>query len=487
MRRGLLITGLGPGGVDQAPVNLLPKLQEAGVVYLRTKHHPIVSWLVSEGVGFQTFDDYYEQADNFDVVYQNIADTITKAAAEDYVVYAVPGHPLVAEETTRLIMAQAEKSGVPVAINPAMSFLDALFATLNLDPATGLAVFDALALGRLRALPNTGLILTQVYCRLVAGDVKVKLMDHYPDEQAVWVVRAAGVPSLERVEKHPLYMLDRLDWLDHLTTLYVPPVQDVRQIESFDALVDIMQTLRGPQGCPWDQEQTHASLSRYLLEEAYEVVEAIEQNDMDNLCEELGDLLLQIVFNAQIAKETGKFDINQVVAGICEKMIRRHPHVFAQGQAGSAEEVADNWEVIKQKEKSQKPEDTNLLAVPKNLPALLQADRVQDKASRFGFDWPDYYGALQKLEEELQELEQAIQEADEEHISEELGDVLFSVVNLARFFDVDAESALRKTINKFSRRFRTVAENCQLSGSAPTKTPLEQMNKWWEVAKKLNK
>lgn len=248
-------------------------------------------------------------------------------------------------------------------------------------------------------------------------------------------------------------------------------------------LIQIMARLRGENGCPWDLEQDHDSLKRYLLEEAYEVLDAIERRNDVDLCDELGDLLLQVVFHAQIATEQGRFTIDDVVSGINAKMIRRHPHIFGQAQAEDSAQVLSMWEAIKAQERASdgpKAEKRGLMKVNQNLPALMMAQKVQEKASRVGFDWPDITGPKEKLQEELVELQSA---ATQEERVDEFGDVLFAMVNLARFLQVDAEEALRHTIKKFIARFAYIEQHMEEQGLHWGEATLEQLDQLWNEAK----
>ena len=243
-------------------------------------------------------------------------------------------------------------------------------------------------------------------------------------------------------------------------------------------LADIMARLRNPVGgCPWDLEQNFASIAPYTIEEAYEVADAIERNDMDSLKDELGDLLLQVVFHSQMASELGSFHLQDVIDGICEKMVRRHPHVFGDTAVGSPHAVVMNWENIKAEERSNKEDDSALAGVALALPALLRAQKIQKRAARTGFDWPDINGAKAKIFEEIQEVEAAI---TAEHKQEELGDLLFAVVNMSRFLDVDAEAALKTATAKFERRFRTMEEE---AGDAFVGLALQEKEALWQQAK----
>ncbi|MBI2882461.1 MAG: nucleoside triphosphate pyrophosphohydrolase [Candidatus Methylomirabilis oxyfera] len=257
----------------------------------------------------------------------------------------------------------------------------------------------------------------------------------------------------------------------------------------FEALVRIMERLRADDGCPWDREQTRQTLKPFLIEEAYEVVEAIDEGDPKQLMEELGDLLFQVVFHAQVAAERREFTIGQVLAATAEKMVRRHPHVFGDGTASTAREVLEQWEELKRKERNAAATApiSALDGVPRELPGLLRAQRLQDKAARVGFDWPDISGVTAKVEEELGELRKAMRSAAPEEIEEELGDVLFSLVNLARFLNVSAEEALRKSTTRFTTRFQYMEAALQRDGRRLGEVDLEEMEQLWQQAKSANR
>ena len=475
------ILGLGPGSVDDLTIKTIETLKNSNKNFLRTYKHPNVEYIKSLGIKFETFDNFYDEGESFDEVYERIAGRIVD---EDDCVYAVPGHPLVAERSVELILKYAEEKGIEVEIIPALSFIDAIINTLRIDPSNGFKLIDGFMLNKHRPDLSIGNVITQVYSRFIASEIKIQLMDYYDDEQEVYVIRAAGVKELERIERVKLYEIDRLDFIDYLTTLYIPPV-DEKKKSSFEDLVEILYVLRSPNGCPWDREQTHDSLKRYMLEECYEIIEAIENKDYDALCEELGDLLLQIVFHSQIAKENEYFDISDVVDGIVKKMIRRHPHVFEDKKAETADEVLDIWEKNKMKEKNVESYTENLKNVPMAMPALLRSLKVQEKAAEVGFDWDDVEGAIAKVKEELDEVLDAYKTQKNGKILEEIGDLLFAVVNVARFLKVEPELALTKTTNKFITRFEYIEKNAYKFGKAIQELTLEEMDKLWEESKKF--
>ncbi len=263
-------------------------------------------------------------------------------------------------------------------------------------------------------------------------------------------------------------------------------IQAMENQSQMEKLLAIMAELRSESGCPWDRKQTMESLKPFVIEEAYEVVEAIDGGDARKVCEELGDLLLQIVFQAQIANEAGAFSFEDVVAAINDKLLRRHPHVFGEEKADNAEEVLHRWEQIKQSENGWERRSI-LQGVPKDLPALLKAHRLQDRAARVGFDWEHLSQVLEKVEEELDEFRKALQEKHGEQIEDEFGDVLFALVNLSRFIKVSPEDALRKTISRFISRFQHIEEYAFREGIELHSLSLQEMDRLWNEAKELEK
>lgn len=255
--------------------------------------------------------------------------------------------------------------------------------------------------------------------------------------------------------------------------------------ETYDVndLRDIVRLLRAPEGCPWDREQSHDSIKRNFLEEAYEVVEAIEQESAEHLKEELGDVLLQVVFHSCIEEELNRFDLNAVADGVCKKLIFRHPHVFSDTKVSGSEEVSENWEELKKKEKQHQSTADAVDSVARSLPSLWRAEKIQKKAAKVGFDWDDVSGALEKVTEESLELAQAIEEGS--NIQEELGDLLFAAVNVARFVKVDPEQALHEASDKFAKRFRKAEELATAQGNDMSQMTLEQLDELWNKAKLL--
>jgi len=251
----------------------------------------------------------------------------------------------------------------------------------------------------------------------------------------------------------------------------------------FEKLLYIMEKLRGPDGCPWDKKQDLYSLKPYIIEEAYEVVEALEKDDMGLLKEELGDLLLQVIFQSQIGKEKELFDINDVIKGIVAKLIRRHPHVFGEEKIETASEVKKTWEEIKKKERINKKESSILDGVSKVQPSLNQAFEIQQKAAEVGFDWKEIDDVILKIEEEIEELKEVVHNKEKDRIEDELGDLLFAVVNLSRFKNINPEIALLRTINKFKKRFDYIEDMVEKNNEDIKQLSLEELDNYWNEAK----
>jgi tetrapyrrole methylase family protein / MazG family protein len=481
----IYIFGLGAGDIEQLPLGVYRKLKTASPLFLRTKEHPVAKELQEEGISFTSFDFIYEKHEQFAEVYQEITAILLEQAKKSDIFYAVPGHPLVAEKTVQLLLEAERRNECRVVIEGGQSFLDALFTALKIDPIEGFQLMDATSFQGDEWSLTKHTIFCQVYDSFIASDVKLTLMEQLPDDYPVYIVTAAGSKE-EKVTKVPLYELDRVATLNNLTSVYVPPVRDEKLLyHRFETLRRVIATLRGPNGCPWDRKQNHASLKRYLLEETYELFEAIDDHDDDHMIEELGDVLLQVMLHAQIGEDEGMFSIDDVIRGITEKMIRRHPHVFGDVTVDNAEQVVENWQRIKEKEKETKEEPVSLLAdVPKSLPSTLKAYELQKKAAKVGFDWDDVEPMWEKVAEEIAEFQQeAVKPHDHSQLIGEFGDILFALVNVARYYDINPEEALQMVNQKFYRRFSYIEEQVRKSGRAITSFSLAELDRFWEEAK----
>ena len=352
----ITIVGLGPGPFGCISLETWDILQQAPLLLLRTAIHPTVEELLARDIVFESYDSFYERGADFDSIYAAIAADVLERAQQGLdVVFAVPGSPVVAEKTVGLIRSSAKELQVPLRVLPGMSFFELLCNRLGIDPQQGITIVDAQEVETLPASLSTGLVVTQVFSPYIASELKLSLMERLQDEAPVTVARHLGLPD-ESVDSIPLFELDRQAGFDHLTSVYVPPCSPLQETFSLDPLVEVMARLRSPEGCPWDNEQTHSTLRRYIIEEVYEVLEAIDEKDPAHLCEELGDLLLQIVFHARMAEESGDFSVQDVVDTVTEKLIRRHPHVFGDISVQDAAEVIVNWDAIKRREKAAKPQ-----------------------------------------------------------------------------------------------------------------------------------
>jgi tetrapyrrole methylase family protein/MazG family protein len=478
--KGITVVGLGPGDANLLTREAWAVLSEASEVYLRTGLHPVVEALPPQ-LKIKTFDSLYDELDSFEAVYAAIVDLLLQLAADSgSVLYGVPGDPTVGEATVVALRSRAKESEIPLRIVHGLSFCEPSLNMLGVDALDGLFIADALELAvRHHPMfpPDSPALVGQVYDRMVAADVKLTLMNQYPDEHRVCLLHESGT-SKANLEELPLHRIDQSEQIGSLTALFVPALEKSSAFESFQETVA---HLRAPGGCPWDREQTHLSLRPHLMEEAYETLNALDREDMLSLQEELGDLLLQIILHAQIATEAETFTMADVVAHVQEKIIRRHPHVFAGLDVDDVDQVLHNWESIKTAERKENKQDKGLLdGVPLNYPALSQAAEIQARVVRVGFDWPDIEGVKEKIEEELQEVHQAITAAEQ---SGEIGDLLFAVVNYARWLDVDPEAALREANLRFRKRFRQIERAASQQGRQLSEMTLEEMDSLWEAAK----
>jgi tetrapyrrole methylase family protein/MazG family protein len=476
------VIGLGPGSKESLTLGALEILRSSNKIYLRTEKHPTVEYLKDNGISFETYDKNYEEGTNFDEVYSSIAnDLINKEEQFKNITYAVPGHPLVAEKSVSLLIKLCEEKSISIEIVPAVSFIDALMESLKIDPVEGIKIIDAFDIKNQILDKRVGIIITQVYDKLIASEVKLGLMEYYRDDTLIYFVRAAGIKGIESVRKIFLYELDRQEDIDYLTSIYIP--KDINNTKDFKDLIDVMERLRRNNGCIWDREQDHKSLKKYLIEESYEVLEAIDEEDEDKLIEELGDVLFQVIFHAQIGKEEGFFDINDVIKRICDKMITRHPHVFGTESVNTSEEVLVNWDKIKKEEQGLESYSDELRHVAKTLPSLIRAEKIQKKAAKVGFDWERVEDALDKVLEEYYEVKDVYKGKERVKIIEEIGDLIFASVNVARFLDIDPEFALNYTIEKFINRFAYIEEVAKSKGVDMVNMKLKEMDELWEKAK----
>ncbi len=481
---GITLLGLGPGNPDLLTCQAWYLLENTSEIYLRTRHHPVVDGF-PDGIRVHSFDYLYEREDSFEEVYNHIVEQILELGRQpNGVVYGVPGHPFIAEATCPVIATRAREAGLPLNIIPGLSFLEPVTAALNIDLLPQTVIVDALelAIGHVPSFPPSApAVVAQLHSKLVASDVKLTLMSVYPDEHNVFLVHVAGT-LMEKVESLPLYEIDRSDQIGLLTSLYLPPLGPAT---SFEAFQEVIAHLRAPDGCPWDREQTHQSLRPHLLEEAYEVISALDAGDPVAMQEEFGDLLLQIVLHAQIASEYGEFNISDVIDGVHTKIVNRHPHVFGDIELKEMESVLLNWERMKAEERvaNGEGEKSILDGVAQALPALIQAEQYQQRVSRVGFDWKEIGGVIDKVNEELGEVYQAVDHASR---AIEIGDLIFAVVNLARWYELDAESALREANARFRARFSQVEQIVRAQNRSISDLAEDELESLWLASKKID-
>jgi tetrapyrrole methylase family protein/MazG family protein len=476
----IVVVGLGPGDPGLLTAATLEAITDTHVRFLRTTQHPSAHCVPDA----TSFDHLYDTLPTFDDVYRRIADDLAEAArTHGTVLYAVPGSPSVLERTVQLLVNDSPDD-VNVVVLPAMSFLDCAWTALGIDPIdTSVRLVDGHRFATEAAGERGPLLVAHCHANWVLSDVKLAA-ESEPGDTPVVLLHHLGLPD-EEIVRTTWAEMDHVIEADHLTSLWIPQLAApvANEMAKVHALA---RTLR--EECPWDQEQTHASLIRYLVEEAYEVVDALEALDPDDpatddaLIEELGDLLYQVEFHSTIAEQEGRFTIADVARTVHDKLVRRHPHVFGDVTAETADAVTANWDEIK---RAEKPERTKLFdGVVKSGPALLYAQQLQKKAAKVGFDWPDAQGALDKITEEAGELREVVAgDAPVADIEMELGDLLFSVVNVARHLGLDAEVALRAAARKFRGRVERVEELANERGLDMKTATLDELDALWEIAK----
>ncbi len=436
----LYIAGLGPGDASLITIETFSLLRETRVI-LRTGIHPAAEQLGEWDISFETMDRFYEEDRDFESVYKDIAEEVLKIyrEGEGDLTFCVPGNPMMAERSVRYIIKTMEETGEEYTVKPALSFVDTLITSLEIDPVEGLTVLDALDLKDKTLTGETGYVITQVYNRRVAGDVKIELSKFMDDEAEIYFVKAAGVSGENITEKIKLYELDRREDVDHLTSLYIDGRQIKKSFGDFKKTVDI---LREPGGCPWDREQTNESLKRYLIEESYEVLDAIDRNDDELLMEELGDVLLQVMLHSRIKEEERIFDVYDVIRSVNDKMISRHPHVFGDMNLGTSEEVLNTWEKLKKKEDGEISLSAKLSKIPMGIPAAIRAAETVKKAKAYGIEPETEEELKKKLLETINNIYEKGGNKDE------LSDLIYLAVLLTDSMEINPELLLNDRVNR---------------------------------------
>lgn len=468
----ITVISLGPGPREHLTLGALSALEKAEKVVLRTEKCDAAAYLREKGISFDTLDHLHETCDDFEELAENAAREVLEAAENAPVCYAVfdAGN----DETVRLLM----KHTADIAILPGVPLSAPLLSQL---PQEKTEIQTAAALS-VTGTQNPLLIL-ELDSRMLAGECKLQLLSWYDADTEVYFFPPAAGEKRSFV-KIPLCDMDRQKAYDHTAALLIPmqTLENKARYDFYD-LVQVMGILRGENGCPWDKEQTHETLRKYLIEEAYETAAAIDDEDWLAVADELGDVLLQVVFQAGIGAQYGTFELSDITTAICKKMIHRHRHIFGSDHCETAEDVVDNWEKIKKEERGFKTQSEVLQGVTRGLAPLMRAAKVQKKARDVGFDWDDPMEALQKVHEEADEVADAIREKNAAHLEEELGDLFFSCVNVSRLCGVEAETALQRATEKFVNRF-TAMENAILrDGKCLKDLTLSEMDVYWNSSK----
>ena len=470
------IIGLGAGSADDLTVKAYKALSEKIPTFARTDRHPIVNEL-RKNMDIESFDKYFEEYEDFDEVYENMTLKLIELSKKyGKINYCTAGSPYYGDIVTKKLTNEY-KSQINTIIIDGMSFLDKCLKLSGFADYNNIKILDCLEADEFSFDVNSFNVITQVYDLEIASLLKIKLMEIYPEDVNTLIIDVLE----ENVKKIPLFMLDQEKNYGFSTYFCILPIEiSKNRVYNVNNLLRIVKILRGPDGCPWDKKQTHHSIRQNVIEEAYEVVDAIDNDDVDNLVEELGDLLFQVIFHSELGSEEGYFNFNDVINKLCTKMYFRHPHVFGDVKADNAEEALANWENSKQKEKNLATYTDNLKNVPKALSTLSRSYKIQKRAAEVGFDWPDSEGAIEKIKEELQEFIEEYNNDNIENMEEEFGDLLFALVNFARFEKINPDIALNKTINKFIDRFEYIEKNSTKDLKQMT---LKEMDELWEESK----
>lgn len=476
----IFVVGMGPGSVDCLTKGALDRIHSGKRHFLRTASHPTVKYFVESGIEYETFDHYYEQAEDFATLYSDIAQTLI-SAAEKYgeINYYVPGNAMVAEKSVVELLKKFDD----VVIVSGMSFIEPIIEVVKSDIVNGLKIVNGEELTMRDVDVHCDMIITQVYNERILSRAKLELSEVYGDEYRIFLIHSAGIPGEEETIEIPIYELDRVSFVGSLSTIFVPKIEKCdKKIFDFNDILCIMEVLRGVGGCPWDMDQTHESLRTPMIEEAYEAVQAINDEDMDALYEELGDVLLQVVFHSQIAREDGDFNIYSVTSALAEKMIYRHPHVFGETDSLSVAAVPGTWDRLKYEKRGIHTLSEKLADI-RGLPALLAGAKTYQKLGESGLKAGDVHAVFKRLMRKVDELKTKIGVADEGSLESEIGDLLFSVAALSRLLSVDPEVALNTSMERFKKRLSLLEKRMQEAGNTFETLSEDELDHLWSQAK----
>ena len=479
MKASISVVTLGPGDPSLMTLQTAELLQHAAHLVLRTQRHGASDWLKEKGISFDTLDDFYDRYEDFSEMHTAMAKHLWHLAESAPLTYAVMD---ASTDGSVSALARIRPEGASLTCYAGLSTADACLAAVPAEKrGEGLRILTATDCTHAVPDPRTPLMITEINDRILAGDVKLWLTDLYNDEMSVVFFpptdKAVFKPKLLALED-----LDRQKKYDHTCCVYIPaaPFQN-RQRYCFADLKEIMSILRGENGCPWDCAQTHESLRTYLIEEAWEAIGAIDEQDPDHLADELGDVLLQVVFHASIGESHGTFSLSDITTAVCHKMIYRHAHIFGNAHCTTPGEVSVSWEELKKAEKKLTTQADVLRDVSIALPSLMYAAKVQKKAAQVGFDWDTPEEALPKVHEEAEEVLEELKNGRDP--GEELGDLLFSCVNVARLSGKEPELLLKTATKKFMNRFDAMEKLIISDGKALKDLTLSEMDVYWKRVK----
>ena len=470
----ITLAALGPGPREYLTLGTIEELKKAKKIILRTKERcDAANYLAEIGLSFETLDFLHEECEDFDELNRRAADFLMEQAEKTEICYGVfdPSR----DETVAALRDRgavvSALPGVPLSA-PFLAAAAPKGDTIEIQTASSLKITSA----------QNPLLILECDSRILMGNCKLQLLDWYDMDQPVLFFPPGDDPA-RRFITCPLSDLDRQIRYDHTCAALILPLglMEKKRFDFYD-LVRVMGILRGENGCPWDREQTHETLRKYLIEEAYETAAAIDEEDWDHVADELGDVLLQVVFQANIGHQYGTFELGDVTSHICQKMIARHRHIFGEDHCETAQDVLVNWEKIKKEERGYTTQTQVLKGVSKGLPPMVRASKVQKKAGDVGFDWKDPMPALQKVCEEAKEVEKELAERGG-RLEMEIGDLLFACVNAARLSGVDAEGALQRATEKFIRRFEAMENNIFRDGKRFEDLTLSEMDVYWKGSK----
>lgn len=460
------IVGLGYGSIDDLTISTYKILKEANSVFIKNKDFKIVDCLSEEGIEFKDSSELFNNIKKYEL-------------EKNDVVYALPGSTSDNKEDTDFVINLCKENNLDYKIYPGLGIKELIQDCLN-RTVGDIRLINSSCIDKDQITRHNENVIINIFSKEVAEKVKVKLEKIYNPDIKIYYISNDKKSSDMRLSE-----IDSISDFNEFNIIYVP--KDSEGKKGIDDLIEIVNILRSENGCPWDKEQTHESIKKCIVEESYEVLDAIEQDNKEAFVEELGDVLFQVIFHASLGRDNSEFDMLDITDGIANKMIYRHPHVFGEVNVKDTAEVLVNWDELKKSEKNFESLTDELNGVAKAFPALLRAKKIQNKAKKVGFDWDNVEDVIEKVKEELNEVIDVYKSENMVRIKEEIGDLLFSCVNVSRFLNVDAEDALNSTTDKFIKRFSYMEKKSKENNLSLEEMSLEDMDKLWDEAKKLEK